>query len=340
MKKVVYVLFVFCVSSILKAQQFSEFHDVSQSIVNADTVNIAICDGESHLQGSSVYSDTGTYQDTFSNQFGYDSIVVLNLMVHPVDTTSISANICAGESFGIGTSVYTFEGSYIDTLLNQYGCDSVVQLELEVLPHSEEAIDTSLCSGESIMVGTSIYTSTGVYYDTLTNTIGCDSIIVTTLDYVEIDTTVLIGNASIASEQVGAEYQWLNCDDLSVIPGATGMYFTPPDFNASYAVEITYNGCVDTSGCTTNPGIGLEEFLEEQIVVSPNPSSELFHINLPESINRVELKLYDNLGRLLYQAEEKGKSMIELDASDYSSGAYNLLIIIEGYQIERKILKQ
>ncbi|MBP3576330.1 MAG: SUMF1/EgtB/PvdO family nonheme iron enzyme, partial [Paludibacteraceae bacterium] len=59
-----------------------------------------------------------------------------NLLLLPPSVTSepISATICSGESYTWNGNTYTKPGTYTDTLQNIYGCDSIVTLNLEVLP--------------------------------------------------------------------------------------------------------------------------------------------------------------------------------------------------------------
>ncbi len=64
-----------------------------------------------------------------------------NLLLLPSSVTSesISATICAGESYTweANGNTYTKPGSYTDTLQNIYGCDSIVTLHLQVNPTYE-----------------------------------------------------------------------------------------------------------------------------------------------------------------------------------------------------------
>lgn len=48
--------------------------------------------------------------------------------------TYLDENICEGLEVTIGNQVYTDGGTFIDTLINQLGCDSIVTLELIVFP--------------------------------------------------------------------------------------------------------------------------------------------------------------------------------------------------------------
>ncbi len=90
-------------------------------------------------------------------------------------------NICSGETYSIGGNNYDSTGTYIDTLLSSIGCDSIVTTNLTVNPVFSIVFSDTLCSGQSVIVGSNIYDSTGVYFDTLTTVNGCDSIILTDL---------------------------------------------------------------------------------------------------------------------------------------------------------------
>ena len=57
------------------------------------------------------------------------------------------------------------------------GCDSIVNLDLTVPELIQTNLAETLCFGETYDVGTSTYTSTGIYQDVLTATNGCDSVV-------------------------------------------------------------------------------------------------------------------------------------------------------------------
>ena len=94
--------------------------------------------------------------------------------------------ICGGDSIIVGTSVYDATGSYIDTLTAGNGCDSIVYTNISIAPTSVWQWGTSICYGNIVMVGTSIYDTTGNYIDTLSTVNGCDSIVYTNLSIDEI----------------------------------------------------------------------------------------------------------------------------------------------------------
>ena len=72
-----------------------------------------------------------------------------------------------------------------------------------------------------------------------------------------IDNGIVQSGTLLSSNENGAIYQWLDCDDnFMAIVGETGQTFTATE-NGNYAVEITNNGCLDTSTCVNVMGIGI-----------------------------------------------------------------------------------
>jgi acyl carrier protein len=129
----------------------------------AFTINQTICQPNSYLG----YSASGTFIDTFQNQYGCDSIRTLNLIVKPMSYSTLSQTICQPNSY-LG---YNITGTFLDTFINANGCDSVRTINLIVnVPTASIIIDT-ICAGQN----TFGYTANGIYVDYFINSKGCDS---------------------------------------------------------------------------------------------------------------------------------------------------------------------
>ena len=144
-------------------------------------LNPQICDGQSFSVNNHVYSASGTYIDTLQALTGCDTIVTTNLLVVEQSAITQSINLCNGQQSIVNGHVYTNSGTYLDTMINIYGCDSMVTTILTVMPNSSWIQNSTLCGGQSIIVNGHTYTNTGIYHDTLTNSQGCDSVITTNL---------------------------------------------------------------------------------------------------------------------------------------------------------------
>lgn len=58
------------------------------------------------------------------------------------------------------------------------------------------------------------------------------------------------GSDALKVNQAGATYQWLDCDNnYATVANTTDSINANDGFNGNYAVEVTYNGCTDTSAC-------------------------------------------------------------------------------------------
>ncbi|MCB0554618.1 MAG: hypothetical protein KDD02_13795 [Phaeodactylibacter sp.] len=177
------------------------FLDLQVLDVPATGLSEEICDGESFLVGNSTYTTTGVYVDTLVAANGCDSIVTLDLLVKDVPETNLVAAICELESYQVGNSVYTSSGTYQDIFTAANGCDSIVNLELTVFPIRYRTLNSSICAGGSYTVGSSTYTQTGTYVDTLISVVtNCDSIVtlnLTVTDFYEVnlDETICEGES-------------------------------------------------------------------------------------------------------------------------------------------------
>ena len=146
-----------------------------------DSLSFTVCSGLSVIVGSNSYDSTGVYTDVLIAANGCDSIVITDLTVLNSAASVIVNNtiICDGDSILVDSNYYYITGTYIDTLQNLAGCDSIITTNLTVQTPTYQ--DITICDGNSILVGNSVYNTNGSYTDTITSSFGCDSIVYTNL---------------------------------------------------------------------------------------------------------------------------------------------------------------
>jgi len=83
-----------------------------------------------------------------ANQYSCDSLVITETILLLSDTVVLTESILLGESFQIGDSVFTISGRYTVVLANQYGCDSLITLNLAV----EEPVNTISINEQSTQI--------------------------------------------------------------------------------------------------------------------------------------------------------------------------------------------
>lgn len=117
----------------------------------------------------------------------------------------------------------------------------------------------TICQGEYIIIDGQQVSAPGTYTGTITNSLGCSTSSIVNLTVTPVDVGVSQLNINLFADASGAQFQWLDCNNgFAEVTGATGTQFTP-NVDGSYAVEVTQNGCTDTSACYTVVGVGINE---------------------------------------------------------------------------------
>ncbi len=163
-------------------------------------IDTTLCQGGTVGIGNQVYNSSGTYTDTLTTWNGCDSIVQLDLTVIPADTTSLAATICEGETLEVGGLMFATTGYYEVPLSSQVGCDSLVQLDLTVIPRDTTELSEVICEGDTVQIGGQPFSSSGLYELLLSNQAGCDSLVrlnltVMPLTVLQTDSAVCEGNS-------------------------------------------------------------------------------------------------------------------------------------------------
>jgi gliding motility-associated-like protein len=124
-----------------------------------------------------------------------DSCMSINIVATP-DPVFFEQTICAGDSIMVGDTTLYEEALHTITLLNYAGCDSIVNVNLQLQQPPVIDLDSIICQDDSVQIGTSVYFDTGIFSDTLqTFELGCDSIVnlnLTVLQPIFVDTIVTI----------------------------------------------------------------------------------------------------------------------------------------------------
>ncbi|NNJ56364.1 MAG: T9SS type A sorting domain-containing protein [Bacteroidia bacterium] len=126
-------------------------------------------------KGQFVFGST-VVKETLTNSVGCDSFVTINVTINPEHSTYTTAVACDSFVTPLG-NVKKNSGIFDEVFNNIYGCDSTVQTLLEINYSGSESIQVQKCDPYTSPSSKYTWTSTGIYYDTIQTTKGCDSII-------------------------------------------------------------------------------------------------------------------------------------------------------------------
>tara|TARA_B100001287_G_scaffold76620_1_gene63707 strand:- start:9169 stop:13140 length:3972 start_codon:yes stop_codon:yes gene_type:complete len=166
-------------------------------------INKTLCFGEEiEINGVNYNSENLSGSDTLTSIEGCDSILIINVIVEEEIINDDSIQLCVGGSVLInGTTYDASNPSGVETLTSINGCDSIRIIEIKEVDEIINNIEPILCYGESITINNIIYNAANPNgTDTLTASIGCDSVInisVTELDIVNntLNDTVCFGDS-------------------------------------------------------------------------------------------------------------------------------------------------
>lgn len=141
------------------------------------TVTDSIMHGETYLWAGKQLQESATVDSIFTDSYGCDSIVTLNLLVKYADVQYEYKDICQGSTYTFGNKTYSMSGTYYDTVRVAGQADVIKGLVLTV--HAPEVTNASvtLCAGDSLVFGGQVLKEAGVYSFTYENRFGCDSVV-------------------------------------------------------------------------------------------------------------------------------------------------------------------
>ena len=139
-----------------------------------DTVHIS--DKQTYNFNGRDLNKEGQYEAMFTNEMGCDSIIHLQLYVHPSYLYETNEEICEKDTFIWRGKKYFETGVYHDSLLSVYGHDSVYKLSLIVHPSYVFQEEVTVCPNRTTYLHGIDISQPGMYHDTLQSIHGCDSV--------------------------------------------------------------------------------------------------------------------------------------------------------------------
>ena len=232
--------------------------DLTINNSSSSTDIVTACDSYSWVDGNTYTASNNSATWIETNAAGCDSIVTLDLTINSSNTGTDVITACDSYSWVDGNTYTASNNSATYTTINAEGCDSTITLDLTITPQSTSSIIKTACSFY-IAPDDEVYTSTGNYTAIIDNAAGCDSVITIDLTINPTPSAAVTQNgATLTATQTGATYEWLDCDDESIIVGEINQAFTPTT-TGSYAVIVTISDCFKKSECFLVDFTGIGE---------------------------------------------------------------------------------
>jgi gliding motility-associated-like protein len=326
-------------------------------------LNASICNGENYSFANQLLTTTGNYQQVLTSVVGCDSVINLNLVVNPVFATTLNASICEGETYTFFNQSISNSGSYQQLLQTVDGCDSIINLQLQVNPNFTTQENTSICAGETYNFFGQTLSSAGTYQHVLTSIRGCDSLIVLTLNLIA--NTTSTNQQNICSGESysfygqtltsAGNYQHLltnvaGCDSLvnltlAVLPhsfSTVQQNICDGDVYSFFGQNLTSNGSYTKLLVSAN---GCDSTITLNLTVLPVPAPPIISSNSPLICPGDELKLVAQAvtnGQFLWSGPNNfTSSLTEITFNAYPQhiGTYEAVVTVNGCTSEPSSLE-
>jgi regulation of enolase protein 1 (concanavalin A-like superfamily) len=180
-----------------------------------DTNYLSICSGKSIIYNNHTYSAAGTYYDTLLNFLNYDSIVINQVVLKNNTQSLLNRSACSNNGYYFNGQQLYQNGIYFDTLINQLGCDSMIELHLSIstLPSNTVTIQDSTLTASTIGCGYQ-------WYECVSGAGGTN---IQVLIPGATSQTYTVQHSGMYSVQIIVDSCSANSDCYSVVRFATGM---------------------------------------------------------------------------------------------------------------------
>ena len=114
---------------------------------NTGSSNATACN--SYIWNGVTYTVSTNPVHVYTNAAGCDSVHTLHLIIHQSNTTSLNVVAANSYTWPLTNSTYANSGVYTHSMLNMYGCDSIVSLHLAILTIQVDLDQEVSCFGNN-----------------------------------------------------------------------------------------------------------------------------------------------------------------------------------------------
>lgn len=325
------------------------------------------------------YTESGSYQQSFTAANGCDSIVTLNLIIDTPSRDTIEVVAC--ESYEWDGTTYTQSGVFSKIYPQVVGCDSIAVIILTINHSTEVTLYDTTCQAHR-------YQEYG--FDTLTmnigtftlqrideNAAGCDSIINLVLtvhrSYLQVDSASTCDNEDFVWHGIHCDTTGVYYKNYETVYGCDSVFVLFLTVNPSYEVNVTDSAIAGTNyhnhGLNFTPSTpgtlnidvprstinGCDSIVHVTLVVTDGNGVDLRyldkHITLfPNPADNAftvnssadiirELTLYDNNGKAVWH-QNVNDYETQVNVENLAPGLYFVRLIMPNGILTKKLIVQ
>lgn len=319
-----------------------------------------LCPGQSVIVNGTRYDQNKTSGIEILKNLsasGCDSMVDIRIVSVNNVFNYINPSLCPGDSILIGNKYYSEHRILgIDTLQSSGGCDSIVDIKVQLLPISVSKLEKTICIEDELVINGKVYNRTntqGIERFSGQSANGCDSLleIKLTIADLQVDAVqnydVILGNSvqlNVDARFKPSSILWSPSTGLSCIDCLSPI--VTPSEDTEYTLSLT-----DENGCTIYLKVRVAVIKDIRIFVpnafSPNGdlTNDLFElITNSNDLKIVNYFIFDRWGELVYSIQNSNIQDYKawdgtFKGEKANPGVYTYYILLEDASGLQKTLK-
>lgn len=311
--------------------------------------------GNATFGSAIVLTHIGSNYDKDVKILDYDNDGDLDIMISNYGSTGVEVwnndgaanfNLC----FQNTGTVYTHDfdagdvngDGLVDIYLGMFSSSDGDKVFIQTAsPSTSSSFSVTECISYTVPSGNATYTSLGTYtvLDTIPNSNCGDSLMTISLT-ISLDTSTTTSGFVITSNQTGASYEWIDCDNgNAIIAGETNINYTATT-SGNYAVIVTDGACSDTSACVNISTVSIDKnTFNSTINLYPNPSKNEITIDFGTKENFL-ISIISITGKEVYRLNNLNGTSTKVSLTNLKQGIYFVKVQSNTFQKTIKLIKQ
>ncbi|MCB0546755.1 MAG: gliding motility-associated C-terminal domain-containing protein [Phaeodactylibacter sp.] len=306
------------VDTLLAANGCDSIIETEVRVVVTDTTAISppLCEGDDFsitINGTIYDRNNPVGEELLQTVEGCDSVVRASLFFAPLSFDTVRVSGCRGDGFRLEVNGVIYdEGNPVgqEILANQYGCDSLVTIDLFFEPQDTTVLDFERCEGDVVIVDDESYEAGTTTALSLPVGAGCDSVVIIRvaahpLPEVAADSTVEVNLGEPFAFDFGLppglQAQWAPAEALSC-SSCPAPELLPGQFPER--VQLTV---VDSNGCASSYSISplyiCNPYLPNAFSPNDDGRNDRFYAYFACPVEGFRMDIYNRWGALVYRSE-------------------------------------
>jgi gliding motility-associated-like protein len=229
------------------------------------------------------------------------------------NAVTIDTSICEGSNYKFRGTTYNTSGIFTKIVNNPIACDSILTLNLKVLPIPKVSRNISLCAGENIKIGNSTYSNSGTYVTTIKRVGLCDSIVTANISVeknfaISVTPDVVIEKGEKTEIKVSVNpsgtytYDWTPKDFLTCSTCASA--FSEPPNSTKYIITVSAGDIRCAKKVEANIKVISGVYVPTAFSPNGDAVNDIFYIIGSKGVRIIkEILIYNRWGELIFRDE-------------------------------------